>query len=107
MARAVIRAGPTNPGTGWSTPNPQEVIRFELMAGQSFDGEIGIMGDGSTIYVIKFAEADSVTAVPLSPLAFPIKGLTGPTSVIITAQVTAGATRYPFAYFSGSLGRGA
>jgi len=72
----------------------------------AFDGEVGVMGDGSTIYVFKMAEAEPVTLMPLSPLSFPIKGLAGPTTVTVTARVTAGATRYPFAYLSGSLGSG-
>ncbi len=105
MPAAVIRAGPFDVATGWTDAEPHEIIRFELSQGQAFDGEIGVMGDGSTVYVISFADADTVTVMPLSPLAFPIKGLKGPTTVTITARNTSGSRRYPFAYFSGSLGR--
>ncbi len=104
MPAAVIRAGPSDPTTGWTDAQPHEVIRFELSQGQAFDGEIGVMGDGSTVYIISFADADTVIVMPLSPLSFPIKGLKGPTTVTITARNTSGARRYPFAYFSGSIG---
>ncbi len=107
MPAAVIRAGPSDPTAGWTDEQPHEIIRFELSAGQAFDGEVGVMGDGSTVYVISFADADTVTVMPLSPLAFPIKGLKGPTTVTITARNPSGSRRYPFAYFSGSLGVGA
>ena len=106
MARATIRAGPSDPSVGWTDAQPHENTRFEVQSGQQFTGEIGLMGDGDTVYIIKFRESEPVTVMPLSPLSFPIAGLTGPTTVSITARNTSGARRYPFAYFSGSLRMG-
>jgi hypothetical protein len=103
VARSLILAGPEDAATAFSSRDYRTLVDTTIPQGATFDGELGIVGDGTSVYRITLGRSSVFTLQPLLAISFPIRGFSGTKRILIESKSDGSTSVFPFAYLSGVL----